>query len=212
MSFNWLGSLLGSLLGKFGPLKNIQHWKIWVEMKAWYDRFKKWRDWYKQHVMAPMKQMQAMQRQLYNTFFKPLLLLVDHVRQLTSIIGIFNKKLADKLNYQFLRVESFILAPMNAMTSRVNGLGRAFTGILTPLGYLDRGTLLNSTWRDAGLIKEILHNPFEQHPAAATLAPAPTISDHVTAVKEYTNSGSGPYAADVNAGVLLYQQLKATEG
>jgi hypothetical protein len=199
---NWLGNLLGSLLVRLSPLKSIAHWKIWAEMKSWYDRFKKWRDWYKQHVMGPMKQMQAMQRQLYNTFFKPLLLLVDHIRQLTSIVGIFNRKLANKLNYQFLKIESYILMPMNTMTSRVNALGRTFSGFLTILGYFDRATLLNSIWRDAGLVKSILSNPLDQHPGSYTLSASTSITDMQTNTRQYLNSDTGPYAADVDQTIM----------
>jgi hypothetical protein len=209
MNLGWLGNIFGSLLHVFSPLKAIAHWKIWAELKTWYDRFKKWRDWYKQHVLAPMQKMRKMQQDLYNQFFRPLLKVVDDLRRITSIVGIFNRKLANKLNYQFLRVESYLLAPLNKITSRVNGLGRALTGIVTPLGYLDRATLLNSVWRDAALIKEILHNPYEQHPAAATLPAGPTISDRVGWTLEYAGSGSGPYAADVDAGVANYQTLRA---
>jgi hypothetical protein len=210
MDFSWLGDLFGKLLGIFNPLKNIQHWKIWAEMKAWYDRFKKWRDWYKTHVMGPMQQMQKLQRQIYNQFFKPILLLVDHIRQLTSIIGVFNKKLADKLNFQFLKVETILLSPFNAMTSRVNSLGRAFQSILTPLGYLDRGTLLNSIWRDAALVKGILHNPFDQHPLPAAAPPQKTLHDTITGAKQFLDTGTGPYADGVNSTMLLYQE-RSTE-
>jgi hypothetical protein len=205
MNLSWLGDLFGKLLGIFNPLKAIAHWKIWVELKSWYERFKKWRDWYRDHVLKPMRQMQQLQRQIYNQFFKPILILVDHIRQLTSIIGIFNKKLADKLNFYFLRVESFLLAPFNKLTSRVNGIGRALTAIVTALGYLDRGTLLNSIWRDAALVKGILHNPFDQHPSPSSIPATPTIEDQVTAAHQYLANGSGPYAADVDAQVLDFR-------
>ena len=205
MDLSWLGAIFSPILKVLSPLKNIHQWQIWAELKNWYERFKKWRDWYKQHIMAPMKQMQQLQRQIYNQFMKPLLLLVDHIRQLTAIIGIFNKKLADKLNFQFLRIESYILAPMNSMTSRVNQLGRAMTGIVTLLGFLDRGVLLNSIWRDAGLVKEIIHNPFGQHPPAATVPAQPTLQDRVGWTREYLNSDGGPYAADVDAAALNFK-------
>lgn len=209
MDFSWLGDLFGKIIGLFNPLKSIAHWKIWVELQNWYKRFKQWRDWYRDHIMNPMKQLQQLQRQLYNQFFAPLLRLVDHIRQLTQIVGIFNRKLANQLNLYFLRVESYILQPFNIMTSRTNALGRAFQGMMTPLGYFDRGTLLNSVWRDAALIKEILHNPFEQHPPAATPAPRPTVSEQVSAVRQYLASGTGPYAEDVNTAIQHFRDTLA---
>lgn len=209
MDLSWLGNILNGIVGIFSPLKGIKHWLIWSELKNWYSRFKKWRDWYKQHVLAPMKQMQAMQRQIYNQFFKPILTLVDHIRQLTGIIAIFNKKLADKLNFQFLKVESFLLAPFNTATARVNTISRMFGAFLTPLGFFDKPTLLNSIWRDAGLVKEILHNPWGQHPAPATTPPQPTIGERVNGAKQFLSSGTGPYADDVNQGLLTFKTLQA---
>lgn len=209
MDFSWLGGLFDRLLGFFNPLKAIQHWKIWLELKNWYERFKKWRDWYKQHVQTPFANIQKLQRQLFDTYMRPLLDLVDHIRQLTSIIGIFNRKLANQLNFMFLRVEGFLLEPFNAMGQRVNALGGGLAGIITQLGYLDRGTLLNSIWRDAGLIKEILRNPYEQHPAAAATPPAPTLHDSIAAGLEFIRTDGGPYAADVQNAVLLFHTYES---
>src|SRR5579875_47645 len=209
MDFSWLPDLFGKLLGIFNPLKAITHWRIWAELKNWYERFKKWRDWYNQHVIQPLAQMQKLQRQLFDQLFSPFLSLIDHLRQLTGIIGIFNHKLANRLNYMFLRVESYLLVPMNAITSRTNALGFAIQSILTPLGYLDRGTLLNSIWRDAALVREILHNPFEQHPPAATLPTGPTVNDKVAWAQQYLNSDTGPYADRVDQMILTYRTLKA---
>jgi hypothetical protein len=209
MDFSWLTNIFHGILKVFNPLKALKHWKIWAELKAWYTRFKKWRDWYRDHVLKPMRQMQQMQRQIYNQFFRPMLSLVDHIRRLTSIIGLFNRKLANKLNLYFLRVETFLLTPFNAMTRRTNLLGRAIQGVLTPLGYLDRGTLLNSVWRDAGLVKGILNNPFDQHPAAATLPPEPTTADNVAAAKQYLSNGTGRFAEDVDSSVLKFKAMLA---
>lgn len=212
MDFSWLGGLFHGLLDIFNPLKTLQHWKIWAEMKQWYERFKKWRDWYKEHVLAPMRRMQQLQRQIYNQFMKPILTLVDHIRQLTQIVAIFNKKLADKLNYYFLRIESYLLAPLNKITSRTNALGMAVQSILTPLGYLDRGLLLNSVWRDAGLIKEILHNPFEVQTPKPTAPPMPSLNDAVNSGNQYLLDGTGPYQQDVDQTMLNFKSYLAELG
>ena len=211
MDFSWLFNIFGGLLKVFSPLKAIAHWKIWAELHQWYERFKKWRDWYRDHVLQPMKQMQQLQRKLYDQFFRPILSLVDHIRRLTQVVGLFNHKLANKLNLYFLRVEGFLLAPFNAMTRRVNALAGAIQGFITFLGYFDRPTLLNSLWRDAALVKETLHNPFGQHPAAATLPPDKTVDQVAQPAKDYLSTGGGEYADDVDAAVLTYKQLR-TEG
>ena len=208
MDMSWLGNIFGSLLHVFSPLKSIAHWEIWLEMKNWYSRFKKWRDWYRDHVLAPFKQQQQAIAKIRDRFIKPVILLIDHVRQLSQVIGIFNKKLAAKLDFQFLKVESYLLKPFNDALNRIGGLGRAIQGFITPLGYFDRGTLLNSLWRDAGLVTEILHNPFEQHPPAATLPPQPTISDRIGWTEQYLNSDAGPYAPDVDKMLVNYQLFK----
>lgn len=209
MDFSWLSDIFGKLLGIFSPLKSIQHWKIWAEMKAWYDRFKKWRDWYRDHILKPFQAEQKALAQLRDKFVMPVIKLIDHIRQLSQVIGIFNKGLANKLNYQFLKIETGLLSPFNAASNRINTIAGMFGGFLTGLGYFDRDTVLNSIWRDASLVKQILYNPFGKTMPAAKLPAAPTMQDRLDWTSQYIKTDSGPYAQAVDDAVLKFQQLKA---
>src|SRR5579885_1504467 len=90
MDFSWLTGIFTKLISIFSPLKTLQQWRIWAELQHWYERFRRWRDWYRDHVQTPMRQMQALQRQLFDQYFRPVLVLIDHIRQITGIVAIFN--------------------------------------------------------------------------------------------------------------------------
>lgn len=209
MDWSWLGDLFHGLLKIFDPLKNIAHWKIWAELIKWYERFKKWRNWFRDHILGPLRREQQVLNSIKDQFVLPVIRLIDHVRQLASLIGIFNKKLADKLNYQFLKIEGYLLKPFNTATSRINSLGFALQSVLTPLGYLDRGALCNSIWRDAKLVKGILHNPLQAVTPTATLPPSPSINDRVSYMHQYLNNDSGPYATDVDTFLINFESMRA---
>ena len=212
MDFSWLTGIFSKLIGIFSPLKTLQQWRIWAELQHWYERFRRWRDWYRDHVQTPMRQMQALQRQLFDQYFRPVLVLIDHIRQITGIVAIFNRRLADRLNFYFLRVESYLLAPFNRATERTNTLARIVDSILTPSGLFDRDGILNTIWRDAALVKSILHNPYSVHPSP-TPAPAVTsTSDIVSQARTYLTSGGGDYADDINSLISLGQQTLAEIG
>lgn len=212
MNFGWLTNIFSGILNVFSPLKAIEHWKIWAQMKTWYDTFKKWRDWYRDHILKPFKAQQAALKKLREQFVMPVIKLIDHIRQLSQVIGIFNKGLAEKLDFQFLRVEQYLLKPFNDASSRINTITSMFNGFMTPLGYFDRDTLLNSIWRDAGIIKQILYNPHNVHPAAAPLPTTQTVSAIISDAKQYLENGTGPFAKDVDEGVKYYKSLKAELG
>lgn len=207
MDLGWLGDLLHGLLHVFSPLKSIAHWKIWVQIYDVYKRLKGWEDWYKKHILSQMQKWQALQHQLFNQFVAPILRIVDLVRRITGVVGIFNRALADRLNLMFLRVEGYLLLPFNKMTARVNSLGAIFRTILTPLGYFDRATLLNSIWRDIGLLATLIRNPLGGTIAKGTSVPPPPIPLRFGYMTDYLQGNSSPIQADVDGSVKYVQTL-----
>jgi len=209
VDFSWLTKVFNGFRKIFSPLKSLKQWKIWNEIKNAYERWKRWRDWYKKNFQTYIDSIRKLQRQIYNTFFLPVLKILDTLRRASQIVGLLNKKLAAKLNSIFFRIEGALLAPLRAWQNRINGLGHIFQAILTPLGYFDRATLLNSVWRDVGQMREILRNPLGA--AIAPGAPASRIPIHeqVSNVSSYLSSGSGPIADRVNTKRDTFQQLIA---
>ena len=192
MDFSWLTNILSGLVKVFKPLAAIKHWKVWAAIWDLIQRLRTWYKWYQQNVQARMRAILALYNRLYQRFVAPILKIVDTIRRLTGVVGIFNRKLAAKLNTLFLRVEGYLLAPLNAVVRKINAMERIFSGFLTPLGYLDRATLLNSFWRDIGHLKELWRNPFSlTFPTPATPARAP-LSTSVAPLTAYLAGQSSP--------------------
>jgi hypothetical protein len=212
MDISWLTDFVFSILNVFSPLKSIAHWKIWAELLKWYERFKKWVDWYREHVIKPMRAEQQALARIRDKFIMPVIKLIDHIRQLTQIVGIFSKGLAAKLNYQFLKVEGYLLKPFNDATARINQLYGTFGGFLTALGYFDRATLLNSIWRDAGLIRQTLWNPWNVPPESNPLPTPKPLTDVRDETVLYLNTQTGPLQTDVQKGIESWNNSRQELG
>lgn len=209
MDFSWLLNLLVGILKRLNPLHWLRWSALWGEFQKWYATFKKWRDWYRDHIQKQIDAFRKLQRQIYTTFFLPIIRVVDTIRRLSQIVGIFNQKLAAKLNSIFFRIEGKILAPFNALVQRMNIFGSIARAILTPLGYFDRATLLNSLWRDAKYLRVLVHNPIGQIlPTPPPLA-APLIADRVQTVKDYLSGAPSDFGDKVDARVAYIRNFFA---
>lgn len=198
MDFSWLGGLFDNFLHLFNPLKAIKHWRIWEEVWKLYIKLKAWRDWYRDHILKREQMMQELQRKIFDTFFKPIITIVDDIRRFSGVVGVFNKGLASRLNLMFLRVEGYLLLPMNTGFSRINMLGGIFGGFLTRLGYLDRATMLNSIWRDFGLLRGILYNPFGGVIGGISTTPGPEFDVMTGWISDYLGGQQSPIGASVD--------------
>lgn len=212
MDFSWLGGLFGAFLHLFNPLRSIKHWKIWAQIWDLYKRVKGWEDWYKKHILAQMQAWQKLQHQIFDRFVLPILKIVDLVRRITGVVGIFNRTLANQLNLMFLRVEGYLTLPLRTVTGRVNGLGGIFQAILTPLGYFDRATMLNSLWRDFGLLKSLLRNPFGATMPAGTLSPTPPFDQQVSYMTDYLQGQDSPIKTPLDQDYTELLQLLGIQG
>lgn len=196
---NWLSDLWNGVKTLLRPLLNIKHWKVWAELWALYLRVRKWLDWYRNNVHAHLQQLQALRRQIYATFVLPILTIIDTIRRASQVVALISPKLAAKLNSIFLRIEDRLLKPFQTFTTRLNVLGNVLRSTLTPLGYFDRATLLNSAWRDVRQLREILRNPLR---GIIPPAPAPaqiTSAQKVANIDQYFSEGTGPVAESLQA-------------
>ncbi|MGH9717628.1 MAG: hypothetical protein ACRD4R_13005 [Candidatus Acidiferrales bacterium] len=215
MDLSWLGNLFGSFLDIFKPLAQITHWQIWSAIWDLINRLRSWYKWYQTNVQANMKRMRALYDHYFNTFVAPILKIVDTIRRMTAIVGLVNRKLASQLNIMFERVEGYILLPFNTVIQHINKMQQMFGAFLTPLGYLDRATLLNSFWRDAGLLWNLLQNPLG---SATAVSPPPNLADFektFAPLQQYVQGQASPIQPDVDAGVtniLTYMGAQVTNG
>lgn len=202
---DWLSGVFSSFLGIFKPLAEIAHWKIWAAIWDLIQRLRSWYKWYQQNVQKRMQAMRALYNHYFNQFVAPILKIVDTIRRMTSIVGLVNHKLAAKLNTLFERVEGYILLPFNTIIQHINQMQRMFGAFLTPLGFLDQATLLNSFWRDASLLRNLLENPWGSSAAFASPPSLPDFEKSIVPVQQYLTGVSSPIQPAVDASAATVQ-------
>lgn len=175
-------------------LLHLNFREIWRSLRCAYERFQRARVWWKKHVQDPIDKIRKNIMDIYRTFFQPIIRFLDSLRVFIRFIGLFNRKLAAKLDARLWGLESKILFPITYMLKRVNELSSFQRAWITTLGMLDRSLLLESLRRDASLVWEVLTNPrgkiFE--PGKALLPY--TYSDLHSDVQLYADTRGGPIA------------------
>ena len=193
-AWNWIARGLRVVWRGFSALGHLKFGQIWSAIKRGYERFRKWVDWYIDNFQKPIEQIRARIWEIYNRFFKPIIRFLDSLRVLTRAIGIFNRKLAAKLDARLWLLESRILWPITQMLKRVNELSGWMRAYITRLGYLDRTLQLESLRRDALLVWEVLTNPRARLFAPGETARSYTYSDLHSDVQVYGATKTGPIA------------------
>jgi len=191
MDWSWLTGLFSSLWNILKKIVRLKWSDLWREFQNIIQRLRNWYKWYQDNVQKNIQQARARFRQIYDQFVLPIVKVVDTIRRITSLVGLFNKRLAAKLNLLFLRVEGKLLEPLNLYNQRLNRIGATFSGFLTPLGYFDRATLDNTVWRDVRQLREIFRNPLAGTIPKGTLNVTPTFDDQNQLLTQYLASGSG---------------------
>lgn len=184
MDWGWLGGLFKNVMGVFRFLTRIKFSRIWRAVFDLVQRIRGWYRWYQANVQKPLQAGRANFRKLYDQFVLPIVKMVDLIRRITGVVGLFNKRLAGKLNLLFLRIEEKLLLPLQLYNKRIAEIGRMFSGFLTPLGYFDRATLLNSIWRDAKHLRALMHVRLPGDPAPVPIPAAEPFLERVKLVKD----------------------------
>jgi hypothetical protein len=167
--------------------------------RLWHDIVNAWkvlREWataiYKT-IYGPIDQMRRNIQKLYDTFWKPVIDVIDKMRRITQVIGIFDRKLAQRLDQRLWALEGKILAPITAMYTRLNSISSYFTAVITAMGLIDRAVLVKSIQRDCADIWHVLINPTNQQPAPTKAAPLPTPSQINDEYQQYVQTGTGNF-------------------
>ena len=204
------GILKGGVLAVLKALKTLSHlnWReLWQLIKKGYDHLRQWIAWWQKHILKPLSDMRASIMRLYNTFFRPVIAILESLRTMVRFLSIFDRKLAALLDSKLSALESLVMTPITAALKRLNSLSSTLRAMLTPLGMLDRVLLLESMRRDAALIWEVLTNP---RAAISTVKapPAPyTYSDLHSDVHLYAQTGNGPVADYVQEAHAAAQEV-----
>lgn len=210
MDWSWLSGIFDNIKAIFQwVVKNLTLSNLWKGLKSIWQHLHDWYKWYQKNVQKPMQDARQNFAKLYDRYIMPILKDVNLLRRLAGLVGLFNKRLAAKLNLLFFRVEQYMLLPLQLYTSRVNALSHMMGGFLTPLGFFDNATLINSLWKNVADARAVLRNPLGEVVPAGTLPSTPTISDQAAAVSDYVSSDGGDVAASVDAAYMNFQSLIA---
>lgn len=207
MDWSWLTNIFSAI---WSAIKYIVHLKwsdIWRGLQDLVHKLRSWYAWYVANVQKPMQAAQQKMRALLDHFILPIVKVVDDIRRLLLIVGLFNQRIAAKLNLVFLNIEAKLLAPLNLYANRINLLSGMFPGFLTQLGYFDRSTLDNSIWRDVRQLREIFRNPLAGTIAQTNTPTTPAFSDSQSALAEYLESGGGPLQPRVDQAVQNFHSF-----
>lgn len=193
-------STIWNALKKLG-LSKIYHW-----LQMLFCLYQRLHAWLEKYVICPLKEEAAFLLELYNTYILPIVKLLNDLERLTQLIGIFDRKLAAQIDQVLWNLELKITAPILRAMQRVNVIASYMEAMLTMGGYFDRLTQLSSIWRDAGLIRSILHNPYQQKSVPGPPAPEIPLVQQAAPLVQYLKTDSGPWAADINQGVANVRQ------
>jgi hypothetical protein len=204
------GVLKGGVLSVLKALKTLSHlnWReLWQLIKKGYDHLRQWIAWWQKHILKPLSDMRASIMRLYNTFFRPVIAILESLRTMVRFLSIFDRKLAALLDSKLSALESLVMTPITAMLKRLNGLSSYLRAILTPLGMLDRVLLLESMRRDASLIWQVLTNPLAAIHAATAPATPRTQTDRVNDFADFVAGRGGTYADSTDKLTLSFKNL-----
>jgi len=232
--YSWVSGLLQSLSGGVNaalgrlwsilshPIASVQRalaWfklsnlrDLWARFKRYWDEYQKWKKKYLDQIWAPIDAIRRVIFQIYNTFFRPVIELIDTFRKLTTIIALFDEKLAAKLDARLLALEAKLLAPVTFMLNRVNAIGTYIQAIVTASGLIDRSVLVASIKRDGDLIWSVLTNPLGQTIKRPKPPEAVPLSDIVRGARQYSANRTGPWALEMDALVGEVQNNRIAMG
>ena len=195
----------GALLIKDGFLRAIRalgHLKfsdIWKALKRIKKRFDDFRDWWQRNIQGPIDRIRNQIWQIYRTFFKPILQILDTFRSMIRVVALFNRKLAAKLDHRLMVLEGKILWPITTALHRINDISSYVTALITTAGRLERTLMLESIRRDALLVWEVLTNPRRAIYSPPEPARRRTIEAAGRDFREYLEHGTGPHAMTESA-------------
>ncbi len=100
--------------------------------------------------LAWMKQTRALLLDLYNRFVRPIIVIIQKIRQVISIFRLLHIHVLDGLDKRLAQLEGKILRPIFAALYRVNTLGNWVSFILNARLLIWRGLILGSIAANRG--------------------------------------------------------------
>lgn len=185
----------------WSALSTIKQSGLWQSIQTLVNWIKARVKWIQTYIIKPIQLEQQQLEAIWNKFFLPIVKLFNELERLTGIVGLFDKSLAAKIDQALWSVENKLTQPILLAMQRLNLMSSYVRGLLTLGGYLDRVTMLSSVWRDAGLIRQTLSNPWGHSTTPGAVPPAPPIATVAAPFAEYVRTGAGELAPDVDQNI-----------
>jgi hypothetical protein len=148
---DWLSNIFATLWSyvrrALRALRHLNFTEIWHAMQRVYDYYCRFRTWWKKYIEGPIEAYRKFLLGIYRQFFAPIIGVLDLVRSVARIIGIFNRKLAAKLDAAIWKVEGWILKPITIAMRRINGIASIVYAIITITGRFDATVFVRSVER-----------------------------------------------------------------
>jgi len=187
-----------ALARAFNALLHLKPSDIWHAAKRIKKRIDDARAWWRDHVQAPLDRIRAQIHQLYRTFFRPIINIIESMRGAVRILGIFNRRLAARLDQRLAWLEGKVMWPITTMLHRLNEISSYVRAVFTASGLLDRLVVIESIRRDALLVWEVLTNPraviYHPTPPGPPRSAPKELHDLINAADVYLKTGGGPLA------------------
>lgn len=173
---------------------------LWQDIKSMWSGFVAWVKKVYAAISGPIKLWQQTIHNLYDKFFRPVVQVIDSLRVMVNMIGIFDRKLAAKLDQALWQIEAKVLSPITYLQQRLNLIASMMRATLTQLGYLDRPLLLESLRKNAAIAWHVLLNPLDKPEATAPAPPAVSVQQLDNNFMQWYKADTGPVADAVSDG------------
>ncbi len=154
-------------------------------------------------MLDAMKAQRALLMQLYNTWIRPILLVIQRIRNIIHLFQLLHIHIFDALDRTLGKIQGKLLAPIYALLYRVNTLGNWISFILNLQGLLFRGLFLGSMNQNRGGSFSMIAGAPPLGMSALPFQPAPVPSSP-------TGSTYVDFTAATNTAVITAAQTYAT--
>jgi hypothetical protein len=163
-----------------------------------------------------MRKIREAIMRIYNTFFRPIIQLIESLRRVLAILKLFHIKWADRLDRRLARLEGRIMAPIYDLLRHTSIAGSWLNLLLTLKYTLQRPIFVRTLWAYQGDVVRTFWDAQSMFPPAVSgpptpPAPAPPTSQEIAQEwMDYLTTGGGPLATSIDAGMAQLNGMLQT--
>lgn len=120
--------------------------RVWDRLKDWV-----------LPIVKFLKRVRELLDFIFEKFVRPILMLIQHIRQFLLLLRLLHIKWAEDLDRVLRQVQAEIAKPFEIVRKQLNGVLDVLELVLHPGGWLSVGPLFGAIWRDIGLIARMMN-------------------------------------------------------